>query len=369
MSLGLYIHIPFCERKCAYCDFLSFKADEDLQKKYVNSLINEIKTANRCKNEVVDSVFIGGGTPSCIKEEYIAKICNAVYERFNVSKLCEITIEINPASENKRKLDFYKKSGINRVSIGVQSFNDGELKCLGRLHNCDTAKKCISEVFGVGFENVNLDLMFAIPNQSEENFENNILTALEFPVTHISAYSLIIEENTEFYKMYEEGMICETEEDVYCKMYDSAEYILNNHGFSKYEISNFAKEGFQCRHNLKYWNCDNYMGFGIGAVGFLNGVRYENTRNIKSYIECKVERQNQTLLTQKELESEYIMCALRKTDGINICDFKQRFGYEFFDIHDISKYENGGFMARENNRVFFTNKGMKVSNSILCDLI
>lgn len=367
---GLYIHIPFCKRKCAYCDFLSFNADDDLINEYVNALTGQIKHFSLSFKEKpeTDSIFIGGGTPSFIKEEYIGKILNAVYESFNISCDCETTIEINPASESRQKLKAYKDFGINRISVGIQSFSDSELAVLKRLHSAKDAMRCLDEVFLAGFENVSADLMFAIPNQSAKSFEKNLYTLMRYPMRHVSAYSLIIEENTPFYDMFASGKICESGEDLYCTMYETAKDVLSSFGFKKYEISNFAKPGYECRHNLKYWSGGEYFAFGLGAVGLFGGARYENERSIKAYIKNPY-LIKKTALSKEELMAEYIICSMRKTSGLDLADFEHRFKKSFFDIYDVSKYEKGGFLACENGRIFFTEKGFEVSNSILCDFV
>lgn len=361
MSLGIYIHIPFCAKKCAYCDFLSFSADEEAKKQYVSALIAQIKKSG---GGAADSVFIGGGTPSVLDGEDILKIMGALKERFELSADCEATIEINPATVTVQKLEAYKRAGINRVSMGVQSFSDKELGALGRLHNSFEAEQSFKLLRQCGFSNINLDLMFAIPNQTADSFKETLKTATALNPEHISAYSLIIEEGTPFFDMEKRGEICEADEDLYVKMFDMAGEVLKESGYNRYEISNFSKKGFECRHNLKYWSGEDYLGFGLGAVGFLGNVRYENTRDFKSYLNG--EEPTETVLSEDELMKEYIITSLRKAKGINLAEFKEKFGVDFFCMFDTEKYIGGGFMKKDKDNLFFTEDGIRVSNEILC---
>lgn len=364
MSLGIYIHIPFCIKKCAYCDFLSFSAEDKVRREYVKALVSQIEKSG---GGAVDSIFIGGGTPSVLESGDVLKIMEAVQRKFELDKNCEITIEINPATVTEEKLVSYKKAGINRISMGVQSFSDDELKGLGRLHTASQAEESFKLLRKCGFSNINLDLMFAIPNQSIESFKKSLEHAVMLSPEHISAYSLIIEEGTPFYEMEKCGQIQEADEDLYEKMFALAKSFLEKNGYMRYEISNFSKKGFESRHNLKYWNGEDYLGFGLGAVGFLKNTRYENTKKLKEYFEGK--EPEKTTLSKEELISEYIITGLRKTEGINLEEFKEKFETDFLKTYDIQKYISGGFMEIKNGRIFFTEDGIKVSNEILCRFV
>lgn len=360
-NIGVYIHIPFCERKCKYCDFLSFEANEDLKKEYVSALISQIENT-KCEKEV-DSVFIGGGTPSSLSGEDIKRISDAVYKSYKASEDTEFTIEINPATVDKNKLSAYREAGVNRISMGVQSFLEKELKTLGRLHTAEEAEKSFYLLSEAGFLNINLDLMFALPNQTLTDLEKNLKAASELSPTHLSVYGLIVEEGTPIYDLIKKGSLSEADEDLYASMYDFTADFLEECGYEKYEISNFSKKGFKSRHNLKYWSGDEYLGFGLGAVGFSSSTRYENTKDIKEYIKGKPPEKSK--LKKDDLISEFLITSLRKTDGFFLDDFKERFNEDFYKLFDVSPYIKGGFMEEKNGRLFFTKKGEKVSNEIL----
>ncbi len=363
MAYGIYIHLPFCKKKCNYCDFLSFPCESELYEKYVSVLTEQIKKAPRCE---VDSIFIGGGTPSVVDARLIFEILSAVYNTFTISEKCEISIEANPATVDKEKLEAYKSFGINRISVGVQSFNDDELKILGRLHDSTCAKKCLELVCNT-FNNFNVDLMFAIPNQTLFSLRENIKTLLSYSPSHISSYSLIIEENTRFFEMYKNGEIGEVSEDVYLEMLNEIINSLSNFGYERYEISNFAKKGFECKHNLKYWCGGEYFGFGLGAVGFLENKRYENTLDFQSYLNG--EDASVQILKTEDLISEYIITGLRKTKGFSLVDFEKRFNKSFFDLYDVSQFERLNLLKAENNSIRLTEKGLCVSNEIMCHFV
>ena len=361
MSLGIYIHIPFCAKKCAYCDFLSFQADSDVKKAYVKALKKQIESS---PEKAVDSVFIGGGTPSVLDGSDIVSVMDSVRKTFKIEPECEITIEINPATAAKQKLFQYKEAGINRISMGVQSFSDSELEILGRLHNSAQAKESFYLLREAGFCNVNFDLMFAIPKQTKESFLKSLSEAVSLSPEHISAYSLIIEEGTPFFQMEKNGVISQADEELYVDMFSAAVELLQQNGYNRYEISNFSKPGFESKHNLKYWSGDEYLGFGLGASGFVSGARYENTRDLKEYLAGKEPEKN--VLEKDELITEYIITSLRKCEGISLDKFKEKFGSDFLKLYDIQKYIDGGFMKNLDGYVFFTEEGIRVSNQILC---
>lgn len=364
MAYGVYIHLPFCKKKCNYCDFLSFPCDADIHEKYVSALTAQIKKAPKVD---VDSIFIGGGTPSLISEKLIFKIMHTIFETFNVSGNCETTIELNPATVDEKKLMAYREAKINRISIGVQSFIDSELKLLGRLHSAADAKACISLIKKCGFENFNADLMFAIPTQTKESLSESLNTLLSFSPAHISAYSLIIEENTNFFDMYKRGKIKEADEDLYLEMHDLINETLAKHGYNRYEISNHAKTGFECRHNLKYWSGSDYFGFGLGAVGFIGNKRYENTSDFEKYLSGK--DASVQVLDKDDLICEYIITGLRKTSGFSLIEFEKRFKMSFLDMYDISKFEELGLVEINDNAIRLTEKGLCVSNEIMCHFV
>lgn len=370
-NFGLYVHIPFCVQKCAYCDFLSAPATEEVREAYVDALVREIALQPK---RTVDSVFLGGGTPSVLTVSQTARIMEAVHARHSVAQEAEITTEVNPATADFEKLLSYRKMGLNRISIGVQSFSDAELKLLGRAHDSAAATMCIEDAKRAGFENLNIDLMSGIPHQTCESFSENLQTALSFSPTHISAYSLIIEPDTPFETRYADGRDL-PDEDAERAMYVRTGEILDANGFVHYEISNYAKPGFESRHNLKYWHCTPYLAAGLGAHAFDGRVRTENVRDMEQYLQMLSENKlpiaETTALSDADLASEYIMMSLRLREGLSLSLFSEKFGYDFYDAHKkkLELYIENGFMALEDDRIAFTKKGIQVSNAILCELI
>ena len=259
---GLYIHIPFCKQKCKYCDFVSFPCMEDTADKYVDALKRE---AEQYKGEKIDTIFIGGGTPSILTPKQIEEVTKMCFDVFDVASDCEITTEANPGTMDDDKIKAMLNGGINRISVGVQSFNDDELKKIGRIHDAKTAYNTICHLDKMGFQNINLDLMTALPSQTFESLKNTLNTAVSLPVKHISAYSLIIEDGTPIEKEYSKGLLDIPNEDTDREMYMHTVDFLGKNGFKQYEISNFAKDGYECRHNVKYWTGEEYIGLGTAA--------------------------------------------------------------------------------------------------------
>ncbi len=370
-NYGLYIHIPFCIKKCAYCDFLSAPATEEVREAYVDALVREISMH---PPQRVDSIFLGGGTPSVLAAAQTEKILNAVYARHSVEKNAEITTECNPGAADLNKLSAYRKLGINRISIGVQSFNDAELKLLGRVHDSAAARACIADAKKAGFDNINIDLMSGIPQQTYESYEENLHTALGFAPTHISAYSLIVEPGTPFEALYADGSDL-PDEDTERAMYERTGALLEAHGFVHYEISNYAKPGFESRHNLKYWHCSPYLAAGLGAHAFDGAARTENVRDLQQYLKMLAEDKapiaEKTKLTDADLASEYVMMTLRLKEGLSYSAFLEKFGFDFYAKHKtkLDLYIKNDFMVCKDGRLAFTKKGIQVSNSILCELI
>jgi len=362
---GLYIHIPFCVKKCGYCDFVSVCADDDVKHKYISALLRE---SEEFSGEEIDSVFIGGGTPSVLSVSNISKILDGIRKNFKISPDAEFTTEVNPDSVTDEKIRAFISGGVNRISMGVQSFSDTELSALGRVHSADTAKRAI-EIIGKHTPNFNLDIMTAIPNQTKESLFNTLKTAVSYSPTHISAYSLIIEENTPFYEKYGDGtgLVGEDEDR---EMYRMTGELLGKSGYGRYEISNYAKSGYECRHNLKYWNCDEYIGIGAAAHSYVNNIRYSNASDIKKYISADFEREK-AILSESDKISEFMIMGLRKTVGISVLEFKRRFGKDIDNVFGktIKKYTDAGFMEIKDGHLCFTEKGIDVSNSILCEFV
>lgn len=364
--LGIYIHIPFCRAKCGYCDFNSFPPMERQTEEYANELIREIKESPY-RGEAADTVFIGGGTPSLIPPYYIEEILTAVNGAFPFKADCEITTEANPESISREGLKAYKRAGVNRISMGVQSFNDSELKTLGRIHNSYQALTAYNMIREEGFKNVNLDLMFSFPGQSLESYEESLYRALELNPEHISAYSLIIEENTLFYKKYKNY---QTNEDLDRIMYRKTNEILEAAGYGRYEFSNFAKPGYECRHNLGYWKRYNYLGFGLSARSFYNNIRFSNTDSFEEYLKGTKENYREAL-TEKDIIGEFMFLGLRLKEGISFREFKELFKKDIFSIFGgvIEKYKKYGLLSFDENRLWLTKEGIDVSNTIFAEFL
>ena len=372
--LGLYIHVPFCVKKCNYCDFYSLACPKkDNLSDYVSIICSHMRReAHLYGDYTVDSIFIGGGTPSLIEKEDFERLCGTIEECFSLSENVEFSIESNPGTLTKEKLDSYRKCGVNRLSIGLQSANADELKLLGRIHTLDDFKKSFSLARECGFDNINIDLMYALPEQETEDLIRTLDYALRLEPEHISAYCLKIEDGTPFSKM----KLDLPSEDVQYEMYLALCKHLEKSGYEQYEISNFAKKGARCVHNLKYWLCEEYVGFGPSAHSFVDGTRYFYDDDLDSYKlsvssgsvpEKKVE--DLVALTDSEKMDEYVMLALRLSDGIDASDFKSRFGIDFESAYDIQKYIDNEFIIKKNNSYFFSTKGFFVSNYILSDIL
>lgn len=381
---GIYIHIPFCVRKCSYCDFLSFSnGTKDKQAAYMEALLKEIDIYGKLQGGMhsdteVDTVFIGGGTPSILPYEDIKALMDTLRRNFNIEETSEITIEANPGTLTAEKLNAYLECGINRLSIGVQSFDDKMLAGLGRIHTADEAEDTYRLARRCGFRNINLDLMFAIPGHTVEIWRDTLEKAAELSPEHISFYSLQLEENTPFFEMFKRGEIEQIPDDIDRKMYHGAVSFLRSADYHHYEISNAAKPGYECRHNLKYWSMDDYFGFGLGASGFIGGVRYSNLRDPAAYCffveEGRLPIEEEHINTPYDNESEYIFTGLRKRSGIDLVDFKERFGKELAENEIVKSYAASGYMEiyepfGRGQFLRLTEKGIDISNGILADII
>lgn len=377
-SLGLYIHVPFCIRKCNYCDFLSFgEVGEAAQQEYFRALKTEIRQkAEIYSNKYyVDSIFIGGGTPSLVNGQRIAELMTAVRDSFSVDGNAEISIESNPKTLTEKKLAAYLDAGINRLSMGAQSFDDGLLAYMGRVHtredflkNYDLARKC-------GFRNINIDLMFAIPGQTLGIWKDTLERALSLEPEHISFYSLQIEEGTPFYSMFREGSLKQTEDELDREMYHGAVRMLKDKGFLHYEISNAAREGYQCRHNLKYWSMEDYLGIGLGAHSYMNGTRLSNITDLSEYSLAEgafaVWRHENS---KEEDITEYLITGMRKLEGIDLEDFERRFQKPVEECYPenwikVEKYITEGYLMKSETNMHFTRKGIDISNTILTEFV
>lgn len=371
IPLELYVHIPFCVRKCQYCDFLSGPSDEETKDRYIEALLKEIRAAEHTEDYEIVSVFIGGGTPSALKAEAIASIMRTLQEQFFFCEDAEVTIEANPGTVDLEKLTIYRNVGINRLSLGLQSTDAEELKLLGRIHSYEEFLKSYEWAREAGFSNINIDLMFAIPGQTGEAWRQHLYQVAELNPEHISAYSLIIEEGTPF----AEQNLDLPDEDTEYQMYEDTAEILERYGYRQYEISNYAKQGYMCRHNAGYWQRLEYLGFGLGASSLYGGMRFSNTHQMQEYLtdSRKPEqiRKDVTVLSRNEQIEEFMFLGLRMTEGISEKNFEENFNVRLMDIYGdiLQKYEETGFMEHIETKWRLTRKGIHVSNHILADFL
>lgn len=371
IPLELYVHIPFCVRKCQYCDFLSGPSDEETKDRYIEALLKEIRAAEHTEDYEIVSVFIGGGTPSALKAEAIASIMRTLQEQFFFCEDAEVTIEANPGTVDPEKLTIYRNVGINRLSLGLQSTDAEELKLLGRIHSYEEFLKSYEWAREAGFSNINIDLMFAIPGQTGEAWRQHLYQVAELNPEHISAYSLIIEEGTPFAEQNLEL----PDEDTEYQMYEDTAEILERYGYRQYEISNYAKQGYMCRHNAGYWQRREYLGFGLGASSLYGGMRFSNTRRMQEYLKESRNpdqiRKDVTVLLRNERIEEFMFLGLRMTEGISEKKFEENFDVRLMDVYGniLQKYEETGFMEHIETKWRLTRKGIHVSNHILADFL
>ena len=367
----IYIHIPFCIRKCDYCDFLSGPSGPKEQADYVQALLREIQAVEEGEGRSVSSIFIGGGTPSVLDERLLGDILKEIRNRFKMEEDAEITIEVNPGTANIGKLQAYREMGINRLSIGLQSPQDRELKILGRIHNYGQFLEIYQEARTVGFDNINIDLMSAIPDQTYEGWVKNLRTAAELEPEHISAYSLIVEEGTPFAAR----KLNLPDEDTEYNMYEATAQILKEYGLEQYEISNYARKGRECRHNVGYWTRQDYLGFGLGASSLYGKERFANTADMKKYLENSRNpekiREKEPSLTREDEMAEFMFLGLRMTKGISKADFQKCFGCTIESVYGevLEKYESMGLLLEQDGRIFLSREGIHVSNSIMAEFL
>jgi oxygen-independent coproporphyrinogen-3 oxidase len=369
-KLGIYIHIPFCVKKCGYCDFYSVKWDEESENKYIHSAINEIKSYNELSSKyVVDSIYIGGGTPSIINPKNLEKIISTIRCLFTVEENSEISMEANPNSlwEN---IKTYGEIGINRLSIGIQSLNDNILKRIGRIHNSKEALQAIDRAISFGFENINADVMFNIPGQTVDDINDTISKLVTKQIRHISFYSLKLEEGTPMYLLKKNKKIVMPEEDLEREMYYAGRNIMEKHGLMQYEISNFSVKGYECRHNLKYWKQEEYIGIGPSAHSFLGNVRFSNPSDLTEYITSGengvFERNTLEEMDENDIKFEYIMLRLRLTEGLKFADFKNKFSIDFKEAYkeQIKHLTENNLIESDDDVIRLTKRGMDLSNYV-----
>lgn len=379
--IEIYIHIPFCEKKCNYCDFVSFTSNNFNINKYIKVMKSEIiNKAPFFSDYTVSTIYIGGGTPSSINAIFIKDILYTVYNNFNISNNCEISIEINPHSCIESNLKIYYESGINRLSFGVQSANDDELVTLGRIHTFNDFLKSYDDAIHIGFKNISADIMYGIPNQTPESYKKTLKQIMKLNLKHLSIYSLIIEEGTNFYELQKQNKLSLPSEDIMTELDNITEELTTYYRYNKYEISNYAKEGFICLHNLGYWSDISYIGFGLNASSYIDNVRYKNFSNFKKYLNTNFNKfniSNETYyeevkhLSFNELMSEYVFLGMRKINGISSKDFYNKFNKRFEDVfpNQIDNYLAKNLICYSNGRYFFSKLGMDISNTILADFI
>lgn len=378
--LGLYLHIPFCIQKCKYCDFLSYGGcTGTAHQAYIRALIDEIglKAKDYNNKYYVDSIFIGGGTPSLVDETLIRDLMSAVRNDFKIAENAEISMESNPKTLSEKKLKAYLETGINRLSIGAQSLDDELLHYMGRVHtsldfidNFKLARKC-------GFKNINIDMIFSIPGQTRKIWIDSLEKAMALEPEHISFYSLQVEEDTPFFSMLKAGEMRLTDDELDRGMYHDAVTLLTDRGFHQYEISNAAREGRQCRHNLKYWSMDDYLGLGLGAHSCLDGIRFSNETDLEKYMSIGLKEESGSFIvwhhenTKEENISEYLFTGMRKLRGIDLHEFRERFGVELCELHGdvIRKHKESGLIEIDEGCLRFTEKGIDISNTVLADFV
>ena len=387
----LYIHIPFCIQKCIYCDFFSVSYDESVAKTYIDALCQELYL-KKDFSATLKSIYIGGGTPSLLPDECFKQLFICLKDNFSFSSDIEITVEANPGTINESKINTVLSLGVNRLSIGIQSFNDNELKVLGRIHNSENATRSIDLIRKAGVNNFSIDLMYGIPGQTMDSWHNSISTAVGLSPTHISAYELTLEENTPLYKLIQSHKIQMPDEELILEMYNHAIDYFASCGYEHYEISNFALPGFKCMHNLNYWDRGEYIGVGTGAHSFINGIRSKNTEDIPRYIEDLnngiIPEIESAKPTSAEALKEFIFLGLRKTEGININELppfipplpggdihtsiphltRGDIG-EYYSLLDASKeLIDEGYFEINRGYLALTRKGIVISNTIIVRL-
>lgn len=376
-ELELYLHIPFCVSKCKYCDFLSAPSGEEQRQIYVERLCRRIRywsdVIHNYGYEIV-SIFVGGGTPSILTEAQITQVFEAVHESFPIREDAEITLEMNPGTDVKDKLPVYRELGINRLSMGLQSADNEELKCLGRIHTYEDFRQVYQWAREAGFTNINVDLMSAIPGQTLESYEDTLRKVADLEPEHISAYSLIIEEGTPFYERYGEGRHAEElpNEDIERQMYVRTGEILEDYGYHRYEISNYAKDGYECRHNLGYWDRKEYLGLGAGASSLMDHIRWKEPDHIGPSTGLVLEeREDFTRLRRKDEMEEFMFLGLRKINGVSEYDFYKSFRVSMDEIYkeSIENLIKEGLLVREENRIRLTDRGIDLSNYALSQFL
>ena len=371
-EVALYIHIPFCKQKCFYCDFPSYARKDDLMSDYIEALLIELK--EKIKDYEVRSLFIGGGTPSYLNEENLSKLMKGI-KSINFIEDAEKTIECNPGTVSEEKFNIMKGGGINRLSFGLQTTKNNLLKGIGRIHTFEAFKDNYNLARSVGFNNINIDMMFGLPNQSVKDWTDSLEEVAKLNPEHISAYSLIIEEGTPLYKLYNEDKLKLPSEEEEREMYKKCKNILIENGYHQYEISNYAKEGKECLHNEVYWMCNEYIGVGASSSSYIDGKRIKNIDDLREYIKRigsgKSIVDEEIINTKNDNIEEFMFMGLRMNCGIEEEEFKRRFHTDVDNVYKdvIEGNINKGLLERKRGRIYLTDKGIELSNMVMSDMI
>ena len=379
-NLQIYVHIPFCVQKCLYCDFLSFAAEERVQEDYVNALLEEIRHyGEKMTDYDVTTIYIGGGTPSYVNHVWIETVLAEIYENFSIKPNVEISIECNPGTLSSWKLGAYKSAGINRLSIGLQSANNEELKLLGRIHTYEDFLKSYEMARAAGFDNINVDLMSGLPKQNVTKFLETLYQIIKLRPEHISAYSLIIEKGTPFYDSYKFDLVKQQagmktdflpSEDEEYRIYKATQEVLKQNGYVQYETSNYAQKGYECRHNIGYWTRENYLGVGLGAASLIENVRYTNTGNIDTYMQGEWVAVEEPITRKAQME-EFMFLGLRMNEGVSREDFENNFNISIEAIYrePLEELKRKELLVARAGRIFLTDKGRDLSNYCLAKFL
>ncbi|WP_208590158.1 radical SAM family heme chaperone HemW [Gracilibacillus suaedae] len=370
MVSSVYIHIPFCEKICHYCDFTKFFYEEKMADGYLIALENEIKTNIQESKKKMKTIFVGGGTPTALNNRQLMKLVEMIDHYFDVASVEEYSFEANPGDLTEDKIRILKDHGVNRISMGVQVFDDEMLEQLGRLHRVKDVYQNVNDLIKVGIDNVSIDLMYSLPNQTIEHFEKTLDEALQFDLPHYSAYSLQIEPKTIFYQRYKKGTLTKPPEEIEADMYELLRREMKNKGIEQYEISNFAKPGFESKHNLTYWNNDYYYGFGAGSHGYLPGERIINIRPFPTYVEAANETGKPVLhiekIGKKEQIEEEMFLGLRKSEGVSIPKFEKKYQVKIEEVYgdELAHLEARGWINRNTTFIKLTEEGKPFGNEV-----
>jgi len=365
-KLGIYVHVPFCKSKCDYCDFASFTGREKDMERYTDAVCLEMKRRSEaCGHPAADSVFFGGGTPSILPAELIGKLTSAVRKNFDLTDDCEWTVEMNPGTVNAEKADVMKSGGVNRISMGMQSCKDDLLKAVGRIHTAEDVREAVSIIRKAGFDNFNLDMMLGLPSMTMEDALDTVRFAAGLGAKHISCYALILEEGTRLWEDVKKGRVMLPGDDADRGQYGACRELMRQYGYHQYEISNFAMNGYECRHNRMCWEREDYLGFGCAAASLWNNERHTNPQTIDGYLNGEA-GENETV-TGKDILFEAVMLGLRLTEGISLADFKNRYGVGLTDVYGeaLAPAVKDGRLIMTEERVFLTEKGMDLMNTVL----